>query len=239
MTPSEFRAGAPGARIRYALADSPLGRTLVAATGRGICAISFADTDDQLRQELSNRFPHAQLEPVTLVGSGSSEHLSPPPEPTSADHSADPAKWLAAAVSFVLGHLSEHPAAAAFPLDVRATAFQQRVWQALEAIPRGRTLSYAALAAQLGRPTGARAVAGACARNPVALAIPCHRIVSSSGAMAGYRWGVERKRTILAAEAAAAGSPASASRRPPVKARRSHADTRPVEPSQPTRRIGV
>ncbi len=189
MTPSALRAGAPGAEILYAIADSPLGRTLVAATDRGICAISFAASDAELLEELRSRFPKARLLPAAVI------------KPAAKDATTvDPSQWLAAAVDFVLSQLTEHPAAARFPLDVRATAFQQRVWEALRRIPRGETLSYKALAGHLGQPTATRAVASACARNPIALAIPCHRVVGSSGALTGYRWGVDRKRTILAAE---------------------------------------
>jgi AraC family transcriptional regulator, regulatory protein of adaptative response / methylated-DNA-[protein]-cysteine methyltransferase len=108
--------------------------------------------------------------------------------------------WLAEAVAFVLSQLTEHPLAATFPLDVRATAFQQRVWKALQQIPRGETRSYSALARELGRPTAARAVAAACGANPVAMAIPCHRVIGQDGSLTGYRWGTERKRKLLAAE---------------------------------------
>ena len=213
MTPSALRAGAPGLLIRYVLAACPLGRVLVAATERGVCAISFADTDDALREELRSRFPHARL----VAAASSPRAVADSPSSAEAAHvdAQDRAArdsisaWLATAVAFVLSHLAEHPAAAGFPLDVRATAFQQRVWQALCAIPRGQTTSYAALARQLGMPTGARAVAGACARNPVALAIPCHRVISGSGAMAGYRWGIERKRAILKTETRATQAPAT------------------------------
>lgn len=188
MTPTALRRGAPALTIRYALADCPLGRTLVAATPAGICSISFANSDAVLRHDLRERFPQA-----TLV----EERTSSPAD--AADNQQ--AEWLAQAVDFVLGQLSEHPTAAAFPLDVRATAFQHRVWQALQQIPRGQTLSYAAVAQRLGQPTAARAVATACAANPVALAIPCHRVVGSKGALTGYRWGIERKEKILAGEA--------------------------------------
>lgn len=196
MTPTALRRGAPALTIRYALADCPLGRTLVAATPAGVCSIAFASSDSVLRHDLRERFPKA-----TLV----EQRLS---TPRSSDISAsngpadDPeATWLAQAVHFVLAHLSEHPSAAAFPLDVRSTAFQHRVWQALRQIPRGETRSYSAIAQELGQPSAARAVATACAANPVALAIPCHRVVGSGGALTGYRWGVDRKEKILAKEA--------------------------------------
>jgi AraC family transcriptional regulator of adaptative response/methylated-DNA-[protein]-cysteine methyltransferase len=108
--------------------------------------------------------------------------------------------WLADAVAFVASQLGEHPLAATFPLDVRATAFQQRVWKALQAIPRGETRSYSELALHLGAPTASRAVAAACGANPVAVVVPCHRVVGKDGSLTGYRWGVERKRRLLEAE---------------------------------------
>ena len=190
MTPTALKSGAPDLTIRYALADCPLGRTLVAATPIGICAIAFAASDAVLRHDLRERFPKA-----TLV----EQSLRPVQPGNPGDHPES--AWLAEAVRFVLAHLSEHPSAASFPLDVRATAFQHRVWQALQEIPRGETLSYAALAGKLGQPTAARAIASACAANPVALAIPCHRVVGTGGRLTGYRWGVERKQAILEAEA--------------------------------------
>lgn len=191
MTPSALRSGAPALTIRYALADSPLGRTLVAATPQGVCAIAFASSDAVLRHDLRERFPRATLLEEHLPSLGS-PHSAQPSDPSST--------WLSEAVRFVLAHLSEHPAAARFPLDVRATAFQHRVWQALQEIPRGETRTYGALAGSLGQPSAARAVASACASNPVALAIPCHRVVGAKGALTGYRWGVDRKQKILAAE---------------------------------------
>lgn len=195
MTPSAMRAGAPGERIDYLLTGSPLGRTLVAATERGVCAIHFADSDDALGAELRMRFPRATLierpeRENGVVGSGTGAE----------DEAVASSRWLPVAVAFVLSQMSESPEAARFPLDVRATAFQERVWQALRAIPRGERLSYAEVARRLGQPTGARAVASACARNPVALAIPCHRVVSGTGELAGYRWGIDRKRALLQAE---------------------------------------
>ena len=220
MTPSALRAGAPGAEIRYAIADSPLGRTLVAATDRGVCAISFAASDAELLEELRSRFPRARLMPATPV------------EPAAQGSTSEgPAEWLAAAVRFVLSQLTEHPATAHFPLHVRATAFQQRVWEALRRIPRGETRSYAALAGHLGQPTAARAVASACARNPVALAIPCHRVVGSSGALTGYRWGVDRKRAILAAERRIRQAP---SQEPPAPAAGAESGSHP-QPSHARR----
>ncbi len=212
MTPSTLRAGGAGATVFYTLATSPLGRTLIAATTTGVCAIAFGDSDPQLRRDLEARFPKAVRREIhdptsasrTCPARSPSVPLSSEvdagshPDPESApDPEAVTAHWLAEASRFVLAALSENSIARRFPLDVRATAFQQRIWQALQAIPRGETRSYAEVALSLGQPSGARAVATACAANPVALAIPCHRVVGSSGALAGYRWGVERKRSLL------------------------------------------
>jgi AraC family transcriptional regulator of adaptative response/methylated-DNA-[protein]-cysteine methyltransferase len=177
MTPRTLRAGGAGLLIRYATAPSPLGRMLAAATGTGICAIAFGRDDAELTADLRQRFNKAQLVPAK----GNTG-------------------WLAEALAFVLSQTTEHPLAAAFPLDVRATAFQQRVWRALQQVPRGQTRSYSALARSLGKPTAARAVAAACAANPVALAIPCHRAIAQDGSLAGYRWGLQRKQKLLAAE---------------------------------------
>ncbi len=194
MTPSALRSGAPAISIRYTIADCPLGRTLVASTPAGICAIAFANSDAVLRHDLRERFPRATLIEDRLPARNGI------PSQASAGAVDPQMTWLTEAVQFVLAHLSEHPSAATFPLDVRATAFQHRVWQALQQIPRGETISYSALAQELGQPTAARAIAAACAANPVALAIPCHRIIGSKGTLTGYRWGVERKQQILAAE---------------------------------------
>jgi AraC family transcriptional regulator of adaptative response/methylated-DNA-[protein]-cysteine methyltransferase len=178
VAPRELRAGGAGLLIRYTTAPSPLGRMLVAASAAGICAIAFGRDDGELLADLRQRFDKAQLAPAK----GNTG-------------------WLADALGFALSQTTEHPLAATFPLDIRATAFQQRVWRALQQVPRGHTQSYSALARQLGKPTAARAVAAACAANPVALAIPCHRAIAQNGSLAGYRWGTERKQKILAAEA--------------------------------------
>ncbi len=177
MTPRVMREGGAGLLIRYCTAASPLGRMLVATTDVGICSIAFGREDKELLAGLREQFSKAQL--VAAKGNTG---------------------WLAEAVEFVASSLGEHPVAAKFPLDVRATAFQRRVWSALQAIPRGETRSYSELAVQLGAPTAARAVAGACGANPVAVAVPCHRVVGKGGALAGYRWGMERKRRLLEAE---------------------------------------
>jgi AraC family transcriptional regulator of adaptative response/methylated-DNA-[protein]-cysteine methyltransferase len=180
MTPRVMRAGGAGLVIRYTTAASPLGRMLVATTDVGVCAIAFGRDDAELVADLRGRFDRAQLVPAK----GNTG-------------------WLAEAVAFVASQTGEHPLAATFPLDVRATAFQQRVWKALRQIPRGQTRSYSELARELGQPTAARAVAAACGANPVAVAVPCHRVVAQDGSLTGYRWGVERKRKLLAAEGAA------------------------------------
>ncbi|WP_158791032.1 bifunctional transcriptional activator/DNA repair enzyme AdaA [Granulicella sp. L60] len=177
MTPRTMREGGAGLLIRYCTAASPLGRMLVATTDVGICSIAFGRDDKELVEGLRELFSKAQL--VSAKGNTG---------------------WLAEAVAFVSSQLGEHPLAATFPLDVRATAFQQRVWRALQRIPRGETRSYSELALELGSPTASRAVAGACGANPIAVAVPCHRVVGKGGALTGYRWGVDRKRRLLEAE---------------------------------------
>lgn len=179
MTPRVLRAGGAGLVIRYTTAASPLGRMLVAATPAGVCAIAFGRDDAELLADLRRRFNQAQLVPAKGTTG-----------------------WLAEAVAFVLSQTTEHPLAATFPLDVRATAFQQRVWKALQQIPRGQTRSYSAIARELGRPTAARAVGAAIGSNPIAVAIPCHRVIGQDGSLTGYHWGIDRKRKLLAAEAA-------------------------------------
>lgn len=175
MRPATFRAGGQGMIVRFAVANCALGSVLVAATDRGICAILLGDDGDALVNELRERFPRADLRPgdamfSTLVGS-------------------------------VVG-LVEAPSRAdvELPLDVRGTAFQQRVWQTLREVPAGTTISYAELAQRVGTPRAIRAVANACAANRLAVAIPCHRVVRRNGSLSGYRWGAERKRALLARE---------------------------------------
>ena len=174
MTPGAYRRGGAASAIRFAVAPCALGTMLVAATAIGICAIALGDDAAALTGDLRRRFPNAAL----------------------ADGDAAFAATVARVVALVDGTDTGH----ALPLDIRGTAFQQRVWQALRTIPPGGTVSYAALAASLGLPGGARAVAGACAANALAVAIPCHRVVGSDGRLAGYRWGTDRKRTLLARE---------------------------------------
>ncbi len=177
MKPRVMREGGAGLLIKYTTAASPLGRMMVATTDMGICSITFGRDDAELLAGLRESFHKAQL--VSAKGNTG---------------------WLADAVAFVLSQMGEHPLAATFPMDVRATAFQQRVWRALREIPRGETRSYSELATSLGKPTAVRAVASACGANPIAIAVPCHRIVGKDGSLTGYRWGVERKRKLLDAE---------------------------------------
>ncbi len=174
MTPGAARRGGAGETIRTALADSPFGRLLVGATERGVCYIGFAEPDDALLGDLRARFPRADL--VT-----------------------DDA-GLANAVRAVVDFMEEPRAGIALPVDLRGTAFQVRVWRALQAVPPGQTRSYSGIATAIGAPRAVRAVARACASNKVSLAVPCHRIVGSDGALTGYRWGLARKRTLLERE---------------------------------------
>ena len=174
MTPDKYRRGAIAATIRYACADSPLGRILIAATDRGICSIQFARSDGELMEGLKREFPFAVRKP---------------------DEGGLQA-WVAALLSKMAGRELN----AALPLDIRATAFQRRVWTYLQSIPFGATRSYSQVAKAIGQPTASRAVARACATNPVAVAIPCHRVVREDGSISGYRWGVERKKTLLEIE---------------------------------------
>jgi AraC family transcriptional regulator of adaptative response/methylated-DNA-[protein]-cysteine methyltransferase len=177
MPPRAFRRGGAGVSIRFAVGECSLGSVLVAATEKGVCAISLGEDPDRLVRELQDRFPHARL-----IG---------------ADRDFE--RFIAKVIALV-----ERPAQGFdLPLDVRGTAFQQRVWQALRQIPAGRTMSYAELAKRIGVPHAVRAVAQAVACNALAVAIPCHRVVRTDGALSGYRWGVERKRALLAREASA------------------------------------
>ncbi len=174
MTPDKYRRGAIAAAIRYACADSPLGRMLIAATDRGVCAIQFARSDGELIEGLKREFPFATRKP----DAGGLQ------------------TWVAA----LLSKMSGKELNAALPLDIRATAFQRLVWTYLQSIPFGATRSYSQVAKGIGQPTASRAVARACATNPVAVAIPCHRVVREDGNISGYRWGVERKKTLLELE---------------------------------------
>ena len=176
MKPSQYRAGGVDARIAFAIGQSSLGAILVARSQRGVCAISLGDDPDALLRELQDRFPRAEL----IGGDAGFERL----------------------VAQVVGMIEQPNIGIDLPLDVRGTAFQQRVWDALRKIPAGETASYAQIAQRIGSPKSVRAVAQACASNTLALAIPCHRVVRSDGALSGYRWGVARKRELLAREAA-------------------------------------
>lgn len=171
MAPARFRDGGAGEEIRFAVAACSLGAILVASTGRGICAILMGDEPEALVHDLQDRFPKARL-----VGADAGfEH----------------------SVALVVGFVEAPRLGLDLPLDVRGTAFQQRVWEALRAIPAGVTVSYTELARRIGSPAAVRAVAGACAANPVAVAIPCHRVVRTDGGLSGYRWGIERKRALI------------------------------------------
>ncbi len=175
MTPTRYRAGGSGAQIRLAIGACSLGAVLVARSDRGVCAILLGDDTEALERDLRSRFPKAEL-----IGDDAG---------------------FAQLMARVIGLIEAPRLGLDLPLDVRGTAFQQRVWQALRDIPPGRTASYAEVANRIGAPTSMRAVAQACAANPLAVAIPCHRVVKSDGALAGYRWGIERKRALLAREA--------------------------------------
>lgn len=175
MTPTDYRAGGARAEIRFAVGECSLGSILVAQSAKGVCAILLGDDPDLLARDLQDRFPRANL-----IGAD-----------------AEFEKLVAKIVGFV-----EAPALGLdLPLDVRGTAFQQRVWQALRKIPAGSTVSYSTIAQRIGAPKSVRAVAQACAANSIALAIPCHRVVRHDGGLSGYRWGVERKRALLEREA--------------------------------------
>ena len=177
MKPSDYRAGGANTAIRFSIGACSLGAILVARTERGVCAIFLGDEPEDLLHELEDRFPNAEL----IGGDKGFEQL------------------VAKVVAFV-----EAPRTGLdLPLDVRGTAFQQRVWRALQAIPAGKTLSYAEVAKRIGAPKAVRAVAQACSANAIAVAIPCHRVVRTGGGLSGYRWGVERKRALLKREGAA------------------------------------
>ena len=174
MTPSDYVRGGQQVRISYTLAECPLGKLLVAATEKGICAVLLGDSEEQLEEMLCSEYPDADTE---------------------RDHSA-----LGSWVADIIAHLEGEQSHLDMPLDVRATAFQWKVWQALREIPYGSTRSYSEIAQAIGHPSAARAVARACATNRAALVIPCHRVVREDGDLGGYRWGVERKRSLLARE---------------------------------------
>lgn len=179
MTPKRWRAGGRGEIIHFAIAESTLGSVLVASSGTGVVAILLGDDPETLLQSLQQRFRQAEL----IGADASYEQL----------------------VAQVVGVVEAPGHGLSLPLDIRGTAFQQRVWQALQQIPRGQTASYADIAARIGAPRSSRAVARACASNPLAVAVPCHRVVRRDGDLSGYAWGVARKRELLRREKAASG----------------------------------
>jgi AraC family transcriptional regulator of adaptative response/methylated-DNA-[protein]-cysteine methyltransferase len=174
MGPKEYRDGGRGERVRFAVGDCSLGPVLVAATARGVCAILLGDDPEQLLRDLEDQFPNAEL-----IG-------------------AD--REFEETVARVVGLIDAPGTATDLPLDVRGTAFQRQVWEALSRIPPGKTVSYGEIAAAIGHPGAVRAVGQACASNKLAVAIPCHRVVRADGELSGYRWGIERKRALLARE---------------------------------------
>jgi AraC family transcriptional regulator of adaptative response/methylated-DNA-[protein]-cysteine methyltransferase len=174
MTPGDYRRGGAGMDLAYTIVDSPLGRLLVAATPKGVSAVYMADDDARLERELREEYPAARVR---------------------RDDGA-----LAARVRPILAHLGGGRRGIDLPLDVEATAFQWRVWQALSRIPAGQTRTYSEVARSIGRPTATRAVARACATNPVSIVVPCHRVVGADGQLSGYRWGLERKKKLLETE---------------------------------------
>ncbi|MET0917738.1 MAG: bifunctional DNA-binding transcriptional regulator/O6-methylguanine-DNA methyltransferase Ada [Burkholderiales bacterium] len=175
MTPTNYRAGGANTAIRFAIGECSLGSILVAASERGVCAILMGDDPGELARNLQDRFPRADL----IGGDAEFERL----------------------VAKVVGFVEAPKLGLDLPLDVRGTAFQQRVWQALREIPAGETVSYSEIANRIGSPKAVRAVAQACAANTLAVAIPCHRVIRNHGGLSGYRWGVERKRALLDREA--------------------------------------
>lgn len=174
MTPGAYRRRAQGVPIAFDVVSSPLGPLLVAATSRGLCRVAFGSRDDELQRELSREFPEASL------------HRS----------SKSVRRWTREVLRRIDGEEPRFD----LPLDIRATAFQSRVWAALARIPRGSTRSYGEIAAAIGKPKARRAVASACASNPVAVVVPCHRVVRGDGGLGGYRWGSRRKDRLLSRE---------------------------------------
>jgi len=178
MTPASYRKGGAGMKITYTVVPSSLGKVLVAGTERGISAVYLGDNERLLVSALQNEYPRAQISRVATANNA----------------------WLKEILSRVEGH----PPSVDLPLDVQATAFQRRVWQELQKIPRGATRTYAQVAKALGKPNCVRAVARACATNPTSVVVPCHRVIRTDGALAGYRWGLQRKEKLLEREAALA-----------------------------------
>ncbi len=185
MTPKQYSLGGRGLTVGYGVIGTPAGRLMVAATARGVCFVLFGDSSDQLLRELRKEFPQAVLLPMGKV------ELPALP------------RWMAA----LSNHLDGRQSSVDLPMDVRATVFQARVWRYLQSIPRGETRSYSQVAAALGRPRAARAVARACASNKLAVVIPCHRVIRGDGDLGGYKWGLERKRALLKMESRNSGLP--------------------------------
>jgi AraC family transcriptional regulator of adaptative response/methylated-DNA-[protein]-cysteine methyltransferase len=177
MTPASYASGGKGAGIRYALAGSALGRVLVAATEKGLCRVEMGEDDDGLIEDLASEFPRA-------------------------DSIERDDRALGPYVAEILHRISGKAPQADLPLDIRMTAFQRQVWAALTRIPAGETSTYGQVAAAIGHPGAARAVGNTCGRNPVAIAIPCHRVLRNDGAIGGYAWGSERKQALIRAESA-------------------------------------
>ena len=179
MTPATYRKGGKGMRIRYTIAKSPIGKVLVAATERGVSAVYLGDSENKLISALREEYPRAEISPAT-------ESFE---------------RWVREIVQRIEGKEPHFE----LPLDLQATAFQRRVWQELQRIPRGATRTYSQVARSLGRPRAVRAVARACATNPVSIVVPCHRVIREDGTLAGYRWGLSRKEQLLAQERASSG----------------------------------
>lgn len=183
MTPADYKRGGSGIAIRYTTLQTPLGVLLVAASERGVCSVTLGDREAALADGLRAEFPQAKIE---RVDAGRDE-------------------WLATMIARVSAQIGNGAAPDEnVPVDIRATAFQWRVWQALQRIPRGQTRSYAQIAQEIGAPRAVRAVASACARNRLAVVVPCHRVIRADGSLGGYRWGLSRKRELLEREAKAA-----------------------------------
>lgn len=178
MTPATYQKGGKGMKIEYTIAKSPVGRVLVAATERGVSAVYLGDAQSRLVAELKEEYPRAEISPAGDISQ----------------------RWVREIVQRIEGKPSQEE----LPLDLQATAFQRRVWQELQRIPRGSTRTYSQVARAVGKPKAVRAVAHACATNPVSVVVPCHRVVREDGSLAGYRWGLMRKEQLLATERAAA-----------------------------------
>ena len=176
MTPAAYQKGGKGMKLHYTIAKSPLGKVLVATTDRGVSAVYLGDAENSLLAELREEYPRAEIAPA---------------------READQ-RW----VSEIVRHIEGRPTGAELPLDVQGTAFQRRVWHELQRIPRGSTRTYTQVAQSLGQPKAVRAVARACATNPVSIVVPCHRVIRGDGSLAGYRWGLNRKQKLLNTEAA-------------------------------------